>query len=650
MLIKKSIAASLIKKVFSIYFIVTILITCIQLVNEYFHTKDNVREEIEKMETTFETGLAAAVWEYNMAQLDSIIYGMEEISTVLGVKITDDSGNEIKAIGTTLNEKKEQVFTDSEWNRVDLSSFTPSRGLFFYSFDIKYYGDSEDVVGKCFIYSGSEIVIERIKYSFILIIINSIIKTMALWFIIFYFTRKIIGKPLTILTESAEKMDPNNPEFFNISYSAEEKKLLRSEDELGILVQTFDKMRHAILERVENLEIIRRLGQVLSANRDISITFREIMKIMKEKFDFQKGVLFLSDDSSDERTLFKMIIGHPAEETRAENFCTGEGIIGKSAQDQVIIHNVSDNDSLGKESLYIPLLDGNCSSGMLNFFGTGGKFKLTSENRTFLQAMSRLTAINIKNIQILQLLEKTIQLEQEMEIAKQIQSVLLPGKPCIEGYDIAVSLEPADEVGGDYYDVISVGDYDWIIIGDVSGHGLTSGLVMMMVQTAIHTVLLENPEVPPSGLLSAINRAIYQNIEKMEESKHMTISVMAGGRNGNFTFAGLHEDIFVRRAETGKVDEIETEGMWIGLEPDISRLLSDDTLKLEPGDCMVLFTDGITEAMDNNGRLFGNKRLAGVIGESGNGSASAIHDSIIHALEPYEKPDDVTLVVVKRLE
>ncbi|MCP4110370.1 MAG: SpoIIE family protein phosphatase [Desulfobacteraceae bacterium] len=79
-------------------------------------------------------------------------------------------------------------------------------------------------------------------------------------------------------------------------------------------------------------------------------------------------------------------------------------------------------------------------------------------------------------------------------------------------------------------------------------------------------------------------------------------------------------------------------------------MLSDDTLKLDPGDCMVLFTDGITEAMDNNGGLFGNERLAGIIGECGNGSASAIHDSIIHALESYEKPDDVTLVVVKRLE
>lgn len=102
----------------------------------------------------------------------------------------------------------------------------------------------------------------------------------------------------------------------------------------------------------------------------------------------------------------------------------------------------------------------------------------------------------------------------EMELAKRIQTILLPVNPHIPGYEIAASSEPANEVGGDYYDVISAAGYDWIVIGDVSGHGITSGLVMMMVQTAIHTVLLNNPGVSPSFLLTAVNRVIYENIKK----------------------------------------------------------------------------------------------------------------------------------------
>ncbi len=87
-----------------------------------------------------------------------------------------------------------------------------------------------------------------------------------------------------------------------------------------------------------------------------------------------------------------------------------------------------------------------------------------------------------------------------------------------------------------------------------------------------------------------------------------------------------------------------------GIEPDISEMLSEDTLKLEPGDCMVLFTDGITEAWDKKGNMFGNERLVKIIEESEDRPASGIHGNIINAIEPYRRDDDVTLVVVKHLE
>jgi serine phosphatase RsbU (regulator of sigma subunit) len=237
----------------------------------------------------------------------------------------------------------------------------------------------------------------------------------------------------------------------------------------------------------------------------------------------------------------------------------------------------------------------------------------------------------------------------EMELAKKIQTVLLPKKPEISGYEIAASCDPAEEVGGDYYDVISVGGFDWIVIGDVSGHGVTAGLVMMMVQTSIHTVLTQNPEVPPSQLLRVINQTIYENIERMSESKHMTIIVLACGKDGFFDFSGLHEDILFWCAATKKVEKIETDGMWIGLEPDISGYLSDGALKMGPGDCIILYTDGITEAWAQGIGLFGTERLIKIIEKFGARSASEIHTAVLKELEPFEKPDDVTLLVMKRI-
>ena len=237
----------------------------------------------------------------------------------------------------------------------------------------------------------------------------------------------------------------------------------------------------------------------------------------------------------------------------------------------------------------------------------------------------------------------------EMELAKQIQTVLLPEKPEISGYEIVASLEPAEQVGGDYYDVISVAGYDWIVIGDVSGHGLTAGLVMMMVQTAIHTVLLENPTISPSALLTAVNWIIYENIERMKEAKHITIVVLAAEKDGMFSFSGLHEDLLIWRAAVRRVEKVETDGMWIGLEPDISKFLSDGTLKMEPGDCIVLYTDGITEAQSKDGHLFGEKLLTEIVESAGGKSAAAVHAAILNTLKDYEKPDDVTLFVMKRI-
>ena len=236
----------------------------------------------------------------------------------------------------------------------------------------------------------------------------------------------------------------------------------------------------------------------------------------------------------------------------------------------------------------------------------------------------------------------------EMALAKKIQTVLLPDQPVMPGYEIQASLDPADEIGGDYYDVLSVGGHDWIVVGDVSGHGVPAGLVMMMVQTAIHTVLLSTPTTSTATLLTTINRIIYRNIKRMDEQKHMTILVLARGQGGTFQFSGLHEDILLWRAHTRRVERIQSNGMWIGIEPDIADRTCEDTLTMQVGDCMVLFTDGVIEAQRPGGGLFGEQRLVEQVEAAGDQPAAVVHARIKQALTSYEKKDDVTLVVIKR--
>jgi sigma-B regulation protein RsbU (phosphoserine phosphatase) len=179
---------------------------------------------------------------------------------------------------------------------------------------------------------------------------------------------------------------------------------------------------------------------------------------------------------------------------------------------------------------------------------------------------------------------------------------------------------------------------------------------MMMVQTSIQTALHENPGVEPSELLTIINRTISKNIRMLEEDKYMTITVLASHEDGRFVFAGLHQDIMVYRAGRADVELIETQGTWIGLMDDISGMMPDDTLKVNHGDTILLFTDGITEAwhkgsVENNRdvevSMFGSKRLIDIFKKLGSRTPEEIISGIISELDNYDCTDDVTLVVIK---
>jgi serine phosphatase RsbU (regulator of sigma subunit) len=249
------------------------------------------------------------------------------------------------------------------------------------------------------------------------------------------------------------------------------------------------------------------------------------------------------------------------------------------------------------------------------------------------------------------------QLWGEMELAKKIQTVLLPKQPRITGYEMSAYMMPAAEVGGDYYDVINVQDRDWIIIGDVSGHGVPAGLIMMMVQTSINTIVSHNPDLPPSVMLEAINKTITKNVRLIDQDKYMTITVLATHKDGKFFFSGLHQDILILRAETGTVDTVETDGLWLGLDADMRPKATDNILQLNIGDLMLIYTDGITEAWhkgtvknlrDPENDMFGADRLKEIFRSNWKKSTDEIKNAIIFALTDYQCQDDVTMVLMRR--
>jgi sigma-B regulation protein RsbU (phosphoserine phosphatase) len=249
-----------------------------------------------------------------------------------------------------------------------------------------------------------------------------------------------------------------------------------------------------------------------------------------------------------------------------------------------------------------------------------------------------------------QLASTTKRLEQEMEIASKIQTSILPKMIEVKRLEIAAKMVPATEVGGDYYDVLPVDDGCWIGIGDVAGHGVTAGLVMMMMQSVVAAVTRNQPTAAPKDVVSLLNAILYENIRhRLATDSHVTATLLRYTCDGKIVFAGRHEDLIIYRAATKSCERVATTGMWLGIERDLKAGTVDIELALADGDVLVLYTDGVLEARDAGRQEFGEDRLCSVIERHGTEPVDRIVDGVVTAVQEFavQQRDDVTLVVMR---
>ena len=241
--------------------------------------------------------------------------------------------------------------------------------------------------------------------------------------------------------------------------------------------------------------------------------------------------------------------------------------------------------------------------------------------------------------------------DEELEIAKRVQTSILPKELVLEGYTIAASMIPATEIGGDYYDLLVTPDAGWLAIGDVSGHGLDAGLVMMMVQSAMAAIVRIRPFGSPRDMVEALNEVLYDNIRKRLGTRdHVTFTLFRISPDGRFVYAGAHEDILLWRRSTRRMERIRTPGVWLGAKRGIRNVTIDTTLNLEPGDQLILYTDGITEARNVDGKQLELDGLIRIIEEVIDQPPDEIRDHVIAKTRSWmvQQDDDISIVVVRR--
>ncbi len=244
-------------------------------------------------------------------------------------------------------------------------------------------------------------------------------------------------------------------------------------------------------------------------------------------------------------------------------------------------------------------------------------------------------------------------LSQELAIATRIQTSILPKNLQVEGLAIAAGMLPATEVGGDYYDVLPVPGGAWLGIGDVAGHGLRPGLVMVMLQSIVAAVVAHTPDIAPREMVRIVNRVLYENVrQRLHQDEHATLSLMRYQRSGQVSFAGAHEDIVVYRARARRCETIATPGTWVAATADIAQVTIDSCLELARGDVLLLYTDGVIEAANAQGEAFGLERLCRELERVGAQSLEAVRDQLLGCVTEWlvEQNDDIALLVARQLE
>jgi sigma-B regulation protein RsbU (phosphoserine phosphatase) len=285
--------------------------------------------------------------------------------------------------------------------------------------------------------------------------------------------------------------------------------------------------------------------------------------------------------------------------------------------------------------------------------------ELEAANRELEERVAQRTLdLQQANVQITQLNQQlhtdNVRMRTELDITRRLQQMILPKTaelPDLGDLDIAGFMEAAQEVGGDYYDIIPGDRQVTIGIGDVTGHGLESGVLMIMAQTAVRT-LLASRQQEPAQFFQTLNQVLYENVQRLSPGKNMTFTLVQYNHQ-YLSISGQHEDVLVFRAN-GAIEFIDTLdlGMPLAMMEDIQDFIGQRQLQLNPGDGIVLYTDGILEAEGANRSFYGRERLIAVVQQYWAQSAQTIQEQVIADLRSHigDCPiyDDITLVVVKK--
>ncbi len=413
-----------------------------------------------------------------------------------------------------------------------------------------------------------------------------------------------------------------------------------------------------VSRQAQTLAVLNEISRDLTSILDLDDLLERIGGVTKRIIDFQMFTILLFNERTNRlEHRFSTRYGHRVTLDRIVQL--GEGIIGAAATERtpVLVTDVRKDQRYialhpeTRSELSVPLLYKGKLIGVLDLEHTRANY-FTEDHVHTLNTLAAQIAISIENARLYQrVAEEEHRLERDLAMARQVQLRLLPHTPPTHARaEFAAKFIAARTIGGDMYDFIDYSTHEGartaIAVGDVSGKAAPAALYAALVNGLMRS--LAQQHLPPAEMLTSLNAALQ---ERKLDSQYVTM-IYAVWNDENKTLqianAGSVQPLFVR---SGEVEVIKAEGFPLGLFPDAQY--EEFTLATQPGDSIVFFSDGIVDAENATGEMFGNDRLIEVLREYRNASAKGKVDAILKAVTDFqggvEHFDDETVLVLRVL-
>jgi serine phosphatase RsbU (regulator of sigma subunit) len=410
-----------------------------------------------------------------------------------------------------------------------------------------------------------------------------------------------------------------------------------------------DAMAAELLEKYEELTLLYDLNAAFRSVFDVEELCEVALAKARQVVPSERAYVALEANGT-----VVVVAALQADELLGRSELVGEGVSGHvvATGHQLLLlegEDFADEDRAHDALLSVPVV---CSEddettrvlGALTLVGRPPGERFTAGNAKVATAVAGQLGAAIASSRLVDSLRQAERIEQEVEIAADIQRSLLPAEaPRLAGLQVAGLCLPAAHVGGDYYDLIVDGDGRLsLVIADVAGHSVGSGLLMAMGRTVIRREVLEGKS--PREVLAATNGMLFDDLVRASLFITSACARYDPATRRLAVANGAHNPPLLRRGD-GTVAELDADGMAVGMIGDAEY--EESEVALEPGDVVLLYTDGVTEARNADGEQLGEDRLKEVLAGAGGLAPMEVIHRVTQAVREHGKQqDDVTLVVL----